>query len=93
MSAARKICEDIEGAPLKIGQRVRVLAPCDEAGYPDLTGLLGTVAYFEYECGCGQTFPGDPMIGVDLENGDSHEFWKEELEAVSTIACRTEAPA
>jgi hypothetical protein len=38
---------------------------------------LGRVAYLEYEC--GQTFPGDPMIGVRFTDGATYEFWREEL--------------
>jgi len=41
------------------------------------------VIYFEYECGCGQTFPGDPMIGIKSSDGKIGEFWKEELELIS----------
>lgn len=41
------------------------------------------VIYFEYECGCGQTFPEDPMIGIKSSDGEIDEFWKEELELIS----------
>ncbi|APY06780.1 hypothetical protein BWZ20_00025 [Winogradskyella sp. J14-2] len=42
-------------------------------------GLKGQVKYFDYDCGCGQTYPNDPMIGVEFSNGEVEEFWKEEL--------------
>ena len=47
-----------------------------------LVGLSGTVEYLEYDCGCGQSYPGDPMIGVRLEDGTLEEFWAEELGGV-----------
>jgi hypothetical protein len=72
------IYEDIPGAPFRIGQRVRVAAITDETADVELLGNEGIVTYFEYDCGCGQTFPEDPMIGV-LFGSKIEEFWKEEL--------------
>lgn len=42
-------------------------------------GKVGTVKYLEYNCGCGQTFPNDPMIGVYFDDDSVEEFWREEL--------------
>lgn len=75
---ANPIYEDVDGAPFLIGQAVKVVK-VDESTY-GLFGRVGTVVYYEYECGCGQTFPEDPMIGVRFEDGDREEFWAEELE-------------
>ena len=44
-----------------------------------LIGQFGIVEYLEYNCGCGQIYPNEPMIGVKLDDGSEHEFWFEEL--------------
>ena len=51
------------------------------AGNEDRIGVSGHARYLEYDCGSGQTFPGDPMIGVVMPDGTIEEFWFEELEA------------
>jgi hypothetical protein len=73
---------NIEGAPFKIGNRVEILDNFldDNAFDKKFSNQIGEVIFFEYDCGCGQTFPGDPMIGVKFCNGKIEEFWKEELE-------------
>lgn len=71
----------IAGAPVQPQGRVRVVAVTD-AGIHDVSAFLGaegTVEYLEYTCGSGQSFPGDPMIGVRFEDGALEEFWFEEL--------------
>ena len=57
---------DIEGAPFKIGDKVRVLdnPNNDETFNYDFSGKHGVVEHFEYDCGCSQTLPEDPMIGI-----------------------------
>ena len=72
---------DIEGAPFKIGSKVQVLNnPLnDETFDKKYSHKIGEIMFFEYDCGCGQTFPVDPMIGVKFLNGKVAEFWKEEL--------------
>lgn len=75
---ARPIRRNVRGAPFWIGDHVRVTQIVDFAASKTLVGKVGTVEYFEYSCGCGQTYPGDPMIGVRIANV-THEFWKEEL--------------
>jgi hypothetical protein len=70
---------NIPGAPFHIGARVLVVGPGDETFDPKYLGKTGVVEYYEYDCGCGQTFPEDPMIGVRFANGSKQEFWKEEL--------------
>ncbi len=72
---------NIEGAPFNIGDKVIVLNnPADDTLNKKFIGKKGEVSFFEYDCGCGQTFPNDPMIGVKFDNGRSGEFWKEELQ-------------
>lgn len=57
---------DIEKAPFKIGDCVKVLdnPNNDDTFNPIFVGMAGVVEFFEYDCGCGQSFPEDPMIGV-----------------------------
>jgi len=75
-----KICTDVEGAPFHIGAKVRVIYCADNTVPPCLAGRVGRVEHLDYDCGCGQTHPEDPMIGVRLYSGELEEFWKEELE-------------
>src|SRR5258707_872230 len=56
---------DIPGAPYRISTPVRVVQLVDETGDRRWLGRIGVVKYFDYSCGCGQTYPGDPMIGVE----------------------------
>jgi hypothetical protein len=76
---------DIDGAPFEIGQSVQVLnnPSNDETFDQKFVGLVGTVAFFEYDSGCGQAFPFDPMIGVQFDHGVVGQFWKEELTLIS----------
>jgi hypothetical protein len=78
MGAQQGIYKDVEGAPFRIGDTVKVVSLSDDTADEDLLGSHGSVLYFEYSCGCGQTFPRDPMIGV-LFGERTAEFWKEEL--------------
>lgn len=75
--------EDIEGAPFRIGQQVRILDNPNNDDTFDMTfaNLIGEIRFFEYESGCGQSYPYDPLISVQLPNGRSDGFWKEELTA------------
>lgn len=85
--SANPIRVPVEGAPYQPGAAVKVVGACDETARPKYIGRLGTVVYLEYECGSGQEYPRDPMIGVKFA-GDaskkeaSWEFWREELAAV-----------
>ena len=63
----------------KIGQKVKVTALTDETADKNYLGKSGIVKYFDYDCGCGQSYPNDPMIGVRFEGGQVEEFWKEEI--------------
>jgi len=76
---ARPIYVDVDGAPFKIGERVRVTDSKDETFDRSFKGRIGVIEYFEYECGCGQSYPDDPMIGVRFRRGRIEEFWAEEL--------------
>jgi len=79
MSSAKHIYHDVEGSPLRIGQRVLVVKGTDETFSQEYVGKTGTVVYFEYSCGCGQTYPNDPMIGLRFADGTIEEFWREEV--------------
>jgi len=76
------IHHDVDGAPLRIGTYVRVRQIIDESADKYFLGRVGTVQYFEYSCGSGQSYPNDPMIGVKFRKRIA-EFWTEELEPAS----------
>lgn len=90
-AGAQKVAHDVEGAPVKIGQIVRVTS-VDEAeegtDWAKLVGQEGKVVHLEYSCGCGQSYPEDPMIGVEFSDGTVHEFWAEELGTETNEAIR-----
>jgi len=69
---------DVDGAPYKIGQKVKVLnnPSNDETFDKNFVNEVGEVIFFEYNCGCGQSFPGDPMIGVEFQMGKKKNFGK-----------------
>lgn len=68
----------VPGAPVQPGAWVHVIqTDPEDIAYLDKTGK---VVYLEYDCGCGQTFPTDPMIGVEFTDLPPFEFWQEELE-------------
>jgi hypothetical protein len=78
---ARPIRERVEGSPYQPGQSVLVVQAVDVDIYDvgEFVGRTGVVEHLEYECGCGQHYPGDPMVGVRFADGDLQEFWREEL--------------
>jgi hypothetical protein len=69
------------GTPFKIGESVRVVKINDETGNRYFLYKQGHVAYLNYDCGCGQSFPNDPMIGVKFAR-KTEEFWKDELVSI-----------
>jgi len=71
--------EDIEGAPYAIGQAVTIVFATDETFDQRFMGRTGVIVHYDYSCGCGQSFPRNPMIGVQFESGEIEEFWKEEM--------------
>jgi hypothetical protein len=75
------IYKDIKGAPFSITDNVKIRKPdvYDNTFENKYIGEKGVVIFFEYECGCCQSYPDDPMIGVQFPNGEVFEFWKEEL--------------
>lgn len=79
---AKPIYEDVNDAPFHIGCEVKVIDGDgkDETFNLETLSMKGTIEYYEYQCGCGQTYPHDPMIGVRLSDNSLQEFWKEELE-------------
>ena len=81
ISCMNQLKNDIVGAPFKIGDLVLVLNnPNTDSTFDNsFFNEKGVVNYFEYSCGCGQTFPFDPMIGVLFPDERIEEFWKDEL--------------
>jgi hypothetical protein len=76
--------KNVDSAPFHIGDRVKVLnnPNNDETFDTQFAFKSGVIVYFEYECGCGQDFPEDPMIGVRFKTGIVEEFWKEEIKTI-----------
>lgn len=72
--------DNVRGCRFRIGQVVRVCQIVDETAPKRFLQRLGIVEHFEYSCGCGQSYPHDPMIGVRFANGELEEFWSEELD-------------
>ena len=87
-SWAKPRYENVEGAPFFIGAIVEVCCVVDETENSDVVGKRGVVRYYEYDCGSGQTFPDDPMIGVKFVGGAMKEFWKEELKLLERHVSR-----
>jgi len=79
--STNKISHDIYGSPYTIGEKVIVLSNVsNDCTFDDkFIGLIGKIEYFDFECGCGQTYPTDPMIGVKFLDNSIEEFWNEEL--------------
>ena len=85
LSNAFPLYYDIDGAPFKVGDDVKVLdnPNFDETFNTYYSLKSGLIVYLEYTCGCGQRFPEDPMIGVEFKDGTVEEFWKEELQKLN----------
>jgi len=81
MPGARPVRDPVPGSPYQPGDAVTVTSAVDVEvrDLRHLVGRCGRVQYLEYSCGCGQSYPADPMVGVLLDDGTSEEFWKEEL--------------
>jgi len=78
---ARPVFVHTPGAPYQPGASV-IIHASEESGELDVSkhfGRHGVVEYLEYSCGCGQTYPGDPMIAVRFPAGDIEEFWRGEI--------------
>ncbi len=73
------VTTDVPGAPFRIGDKVRVVRGTDETFDRRFLRRVGIIEHFEYSCGCGQTYPNDPMIGVKFRSSEVEEFWQEEL--------------
>lgn len=71
--------EYIEGAPIQVGALVVIGDSLDGTFDHSRRGQPGVVVHLDYDCGCGQTYPGDPMIGVRFSDGQVDEFWLEEF--------------
>jgi hypothetical protein len=67
------------------GQVVKVVRGTDETFEKRFLNRKGIIVDFDYWSGCGQSFPGDPMIMVQFPDQSSTCFWSEELELLSTI--------
>ncbi len=83
---------DVPGSPFKIWEDVRIVKRSDNTVSATFVGRKGKVIYFDFSCGCGQSYPNDPMIGVYFRNGIIEEFWREELRVVLSGQRKYEQP-
>ena len=85
---------NVPGASFRMGDKVKAVRATDETFDRRFMRRVGIVEHFEYSCGCGQTYPEDPMIGVVFRSGEVEEFWKEELKLLekSGSGCATSPP-
>ena len=74
------ITTNIADAPYEIDDRVKVTFATDETTDLECLGLTGRVVHLNYSSAVGQSFPDDPMIGVEFDGNKVEQFWKEELE-------------
>lgn len=72
----------VNAPQVQIGSCVRVIKGIDETFDERFLQKIGIVENFDFTCGCGQSYPNDPMIGVRFPNGKYEEFWTEELTIV-----------
>jgi len=82
MAEAKPIYEKVECSPYQPKDKVVVLRFSDDTGNQEFIGKVGVVEYLEYSCGCGQSYPNDPMIGIRFSDGSLIECWSEEISGV-----------
>ncbi len=82
MMTAHPIHRNVPGAPFHISAKVVVSMGTDETFDEQYLRKVAEVISYEYSGGCGQSFPGDPMIGVGFPDGKIEYFWHEELEVM-----------
>jgi hypothetical protein len=86
--ASKRVYADIRGAPFGIGLLVQVHRLADGQGNSSLLWRQGVIEHYEYSCGCGQSYPTDPLIGVRFPEGGLEEFWNEELSLSGNLRCK-----
>lgn len=82
MGKSNPIYLRVEGSPYQPNDKVLIVKFSDNTGNPEFAGKIGVVQYLEYSCGCGQSYPNDPMIGIKFSNGSLIECWSEEIQKV-----------
>ncbi|RJP49886.1 MAG: hypothetical protein C4586_06720 [Anaerolineaceae bacterium] len=82
MAESKPIYEKVEHSPYQPKDKVVILGFSDETGDQEFIGEIGIVEYLEYSCGCGQSYPNDPMIGIKFFDGSLIECWSEEISGV-----------
>ncbi len=87
LGRARRSRSEIPGSPYQPGQRVKVVGPnapgdIDQDMCAPYLQCEGTVRELRYGMGCGDRYPNDPMIFVQLDDGRNYDFWHNELVAL-----------
>jgi hypothetical protein len=72
-----------DGVAVRLGNKVEVVYLADDTVSGKYLGRVGIVLAFDFDCGCGQSYPDDPMIKVLFENS-CEEFWREEIRLVES---------
>lgn len=88
---ARLTGQYVPGAPVQVGDRVKVIGLADSTARSADLGRQGRVVELNYTSGVAQSFPSDPFCQVLLEDGETRSFWGEEL-GLLKAAEYTDAP-
>lgn len=68
------------GAPFHVGAVVKVIRDSDqEWATVNFIDEIGTIDYYDYDSGVGQTVPDNPLLVVRFFGGQRQSFWPEEL--------------
>ena len=69
--SANPLYRERQRSPLQDWRSMRIVCSEDDLFDRTFLGRIGIVKYFEYECGCGQSFPLDPDNQNKIEQSDS----------------------
>ncbi|NMO14764.1 Carotenogenesis protein CarS [Pyxidicoccus fallax] len=80
------VCSDVDGAPVRIGEAVRIVSRSDDGTISQrFLGHTGVVVALVYDDPTTQ-YPADPLIQVQVEGLGEDLFFAEELELASDWA-------
>lgn len=64
---------------IQVGDRVQFTEAADETSAVEHLGKTGTVVHLSYPTDIGASYPNDPFVEVQFDDGESEHFWTEEL--------------